>query len=306
MTWKAQVPTYDQLTLPLLQLTADGKVHTMQDALRQIAKLIGLTKDQLHEEAINGKRSRFEERLAWAKTYLIQAGLLRRVGWGEFQITQSGVNVLSQKPSVINRRYLMQFPSFRQIYQSNSPEVVQSNWALVDVEPQELMQLAYTGLQLDLANDLLHVIMSSSPTFFERLVIDLLLAMGYGDSRKNTAKAIGRSGDGGIDGIIHQDRLGLETIYIQAKRWEKPVGRPEIQAFVGSLIGVGGKKGIFITTSRFTHGAIAYAEGVTETKVILIDGARLTHLMMEYEIGVTVERVYTIGAINRDYFDLSE
>ncbi len=306
MTWKAQVPTYDQLTLPLLQLTADGKVHSMQDALRKIADFIGLTEDQITADATSGKRSRFEERLAWAKTYLIQAGLLRRVGWGEFQITQSGINVLAENPNVINRRYLMQFPSFRHIYQTHSPDMVQSNWALVDVEPKELMQLAYTGLQLDLANDLLEVIMQSSPTFFERLVIDLLLAMGYGDSRKNTAKAIGRSGDGGIDGVIHQDRLGLETIYIQAKRWEKPVGRPDIQAFVGSLIGVGGKKGIFITTSRFTHGAVGYAEGVTETKVILIDGARLTHLMMEYEIGVVIERVYTIGAINRDYFDLTE
>jgi restriction system protein len=306
MTWKAQVPTYDQLTLPLLQLTSDGEVHSMQDALLKIAGLIGLTEEQINEGATSGKRSRFEERLAWAKTYLIQAGLLRRVGWGEFQITQSGVRVLAEKPSVINRRYLMQFPSFRNIYQSNSPEVVQPNWAFFDVEPRELMQLAYTGLQLDLANDLLEVIMQSSPTFFERLVIDLLLAMGYGDSRKSTAKAIGRSGDGGIDGIIQQDRLGLETIYIQAKRWEKAVGRPDIQAFVGSLIGVGGKKGIFITTSRFTHGAIDYAEGVTDTKVILIDGARLTHLMMEYEIGVTIERVYTIGAINRDYFDLTE
>jgi restriction system protein len=305
MTWKAQVPTYDQLTLPLLQLTADGKVHMMQDAIIKIADSIGLTEDQRNEGAISGKRSRFEERLSWAKTYLMQAGLLRRVGWGEFQITQSGINVLQEKPSVINRRYLMQFPSFRHIYQAQMPASIETSWAM-EIDPQELMQLAYIGLQVDLANDLIDIIMQCSPNFFERLVIDLLLAMGYGDSHKSTAKAIGRSGDGGIDGIIHQDRLGLETIYIQAKRWEKSVGRPEIQAFVGSLIGVGGKKGIFITTSRFTHAAISYAEDVTETKIILIDGTQLTHLMMEYEIGVNVERVYTIGAVDRDYFDLTQ
>lgn len=306
MTWKAKIPTYDQLTLPLLQLIADGKVYVMQDVLRELALQIGLTDEQLNEGTEKGKRPQFEKHLAWAKTYLMQAELVRRVDRGQFQITEMGLEVLAQKPNIINRRYLMQFPSFRNIYELNPVHVVHSGWGVADVDPQDLMLLAHIGLQTDLSNELLATIMQSSPTFFERLVIDLLLAMGYGVSHKDTAKAVGRSGDGGIDGIIHQDRLGLETIYIQAKRWEKPVGRPEIQGFVGSLIGVGGKKGIFITTSRFTHAAISYATDVTETKVILIDGARLTQLMMEYEIGVTVERIYTIGVINRDYFDLAE
>jgi restriction system protein len=303
--WKAHIPTYDQLMLPLLQLAADGNVHTLRDSVDALADSMQLTADQRDSLLPSGKRTRLEDRLNWAKTYLIQAGLLRRMGWGKFQITRRGLEVLAQNPPLINRRYLMQFSEFRLVNQSSS--LPDSETVLTtQMTPQDLIQMAYLGIQQDLADDLMSEIMRASPAFFERLVIDLLLAMGYGGSRKNAAQALGRSGDGGIDGIIRQDKLGLDAIYVQAKRWENPVGRPDIQGFVGSLIGAGGKKGVFITTSRFTQAAITYAESITETKIILIDGAQLTQLMMEYGVGIVAERVYTIGTIDRDYFDLSD
>lgn len=304
--WKPHVPTYDQLTLPLLQLTANGEIHTLRDAVRHIAQTMQLTEEQRAELLPSGKRTRLEDRLNWAKTYLVQAGLLRRMGWGKFQITRRGLDVLAQNPPLINRRYLMQFPEFRVMNEPTVTSTHGGDWLSADMTPQDLIQMAYLGIQQDLADDLMDEIMRASPAFFERLVIDLLLAMGYGGTRRNAAQALGRSGDGGIDGIIRQDKLGLDAIYVQAKRWEKPIGRPEIQGFVGSLIGAGGKKGVFITTSRFTQAATSYADAVTETKIILIDGVQLTQLMMEYSVGVVAERVYTLGTIDRDYFDLSD
>lgn len=305
-TWKTQVPTYDQLTLPLLQLAADGRVHTLRSAGDAIADTLNLTESQRGDLLPSGRRTRFADRLTWAKTYLVQAGLLKRVGWGQFQITQQGLDVLKRRPSVVNRSFLNQFPAFRAAQMRSAPQVTADELTAFDgdLTPHEVMEAAYLGIQQDLANDLLDIILAESPEFFERLVIDLLLAMGYGGSRKDAAQALGRSGDGGIDGLIREDRLGLDMIYVQAKRWarDKAVGRPDVQGFVGSLIGEGGKKGVFITTSRFTSGAMAYADGVTETKVILIDGARLTQLMLEHGVGVVTEKVYSVQMIDMAYF----
>ncbi len=303
--WTIQVPTVDQLTLPLLQVAGDGAVHTLREAATIITGQMGLTDAQRAEMLPSGKRTRFDDRLRWAKTYLTQAGLLRRVGWGKFQITPAGLDVLAGSPPVINRRFLMTFPAFRAANSRAAPPLAGDRFAQ-EMTPHDLLQAAHLGLQQDLADDLLEVVLSASASFFERLVIDLLLAMGYGGSRKRAARAIGQSGDGGIDGVIQEDKLGLDVIYVQAKRWDRdrPVGRPEVQAFVGSLIGVGGKKGVFITTSRFTAGAIDYAAGVTETKVILIDGAHLTALMMEHGVGVVTEKTYIVQMVDRDYFNL--
>jgi restriction system protein len=301
-TWKVQVPTYDQLTLPLLHLAADGRVHTLQQAADALAEQLALNEAQRTERVPSGRRTRYMDRLAWAKSYLTQAGLLARAGPGRFHITPQGLDVLAQRPPLINRRYLMRFPAFRAAQARRIPPPDAFDGPLT---PHEVMQAAHLGMQQDLADGLIDAVLDAPPDFFERLVIDLLVAMGYGGSQARAARALGRSGDGGIDGIIQEDALGLDAIYVQAKRWapERAVGRPEIQGFVGSLIGAGGKKGVFITTSRFTREALTYAEGVTETKVILIDGAHLTQLMMEHGVGVKTEQVYVVQAIDPDYFD---
>ena len=308
-SWKVQVPTYDQLTLPLLQMAMDGRVHTLREAAEVITAQMGLTDAQRAELLPSGKRTRFDDRLNWAKTYLTQAGLLVRVGWGKFRITALGLEVLADAPAVINRRYLMQFPAFRAAQTrppTNDPAPYADDLPDATMTPNDLMQAAHAGLQQDLADDLLEIVLQASPAFFEHLVIDLLLAMGYGGSHADAAQALGQSGDGGIDGLIQEDKLGLDTIYVQAKRWavDRPVGRPDIQGFVGSLMGMGGKKGVFMTTSRFTQAALDYAAGITETKVILIDGARLTHLMMEHGVGVVTEKVYVVQMVDRDYFNI--
>ncbi|GAB4327784.1 MAG: restriction endonuclease [Phototrophicales bacterium] len=296
MTWKRQPPTYDQLTLPLLQYIADGKIHTLKEVTHALA----------HELGLDLRTPKFVERISWAKTYLKQAGLLQSLGWGKFRITQRGIDVLKTQPTHINRRFLMQFPEFVAYQQQSRPPQTPPDLIGMDFTPQELMDMAYEGLRQDLADDLLDIVLEASPAFFERLVIDLLLAMGYGGSRRSAGKALGQSGDGGLDGFVQEDKLGLSKIYVQAKRWgrDKPVGRPEIQGFVGSLLGAGGKKGVFMTTSRFTQGAIDYAASITEVSVILIDGVQLTQLMIEHGVGVIPEKQYIIHAIDRDYFEV--
>jgi restriction system protein len=306
MMWKVQVPTFDQLTLPLLQLVGDGAVHALRDVIDELADHLELTDDQRNELLPSGRKTRFEDRASWAATYLKKAGLLESAGWGKVCITQRGVDVLRSGPTHINRRFLMQFPEFRTFINGkhDTPEAV--DYGYIDMTPHDLMQTAYLGIRQDLADDLLDIVLSGSPAFFERLVVDVLLAMGYGSSHASASRTVGRSGDGGIDGYIQEDKLGLDTIYIQAKRWtpDRPVGRPEIQAFVGSLIGVKGKKGVFITTSRFTQEAVEYTAGVSEVKVILMDGAELTRLMMEHEVGVVTERHYVVQMVDHNYFDL--
>jgi restriction system protein len=311
MDWKVQVPPYDALTLPLLQFAADGVTHQIREAVEAIAGELGITDDQRDEMLPSGKKRRFDDRLQWACTYLKKACLLESVGWGKFRITERGRQALRQNPIHINRHYLMQFPEFVNFIRPNIKEPLGANptddiFFDMDMTPQDLIQAAHLGLQQDLADDLLDIVLSSSPAFFERLVIDLLLAMGYGGSREDAGRAMGRTGDGGIDGYIQEDKLGLDIIYVQAKRWarNKTVGRPEIQAFVGSLMGAGAKKGVFMTTSRFSQTAIKYAGSIQHLKVILIDGAQLTQLMIEHDVGVTIERTYTAKMIDRDYFDI--
>lgn len=302
--WQAAPPSYDALTLPLLEAASDGQVTTLAQCAPLVVARLGL--DSGTGERLAAGPS-FLERLRWAKTYLTQAGLLRRVGWGKFVITPQGLEVLRDPPAVINRRYLMRFPVFREAQSRSTLPASErlEQLAAETMTPQDVMELAHLSLQQDLAADLMRAVLAASPGFFERLVIDLLLAMGYGGSRQDAAQALGQTGDGGLDGLIREDALGLDVIYVQAKRWhpDHAVGRPDLQAFVGSLIGAGGKKGVFITTSRFTKGAVSYANSVTETRVILIDGARLAALMMQHGVGVTVERVYRVQTLDADYFD---
>ena len=242
--------------------------------------------------------------MTWARTYLKKAGLLEDPKRGEFRITERGRQVLAGGHGSIGVRFLEQFEEFKKFKTARRiprPEAA-AKLDLPEETPEEALQAAYQTLRNSVASDLLDQVRRSSPAFFERLVVDVLVAMGYGGSRTEAGQAIGHAGDEGIDGIIKEDRLGLDIIYIQAKRWENTVGRPEVQRFAGALQGKRARKGVFITTSSFSREARDYADNI-DTKVILITGTRLAELMIDYGVGVTTDATYEVNRIDADYFD---
>jgi restriction system protein len=292
--------------LPLLKIAGDGKVHPKREAVNILAEQFGLTQEELKELLPSGKQSVFDNRIGWARTYLKMAGLIEYPKRGHFQITARGKTVLAQTPPFINVAFLRQFPEFLEFYgpqkQASVPELLEPHESLSET-PEELVASGYLKLRKQLESDLLGRVKSASPEFFELLVVRLITAMGYGGSLVDAGKAIGKSGDGGVDGVIKEDRLGLELIFLQAKRWDNAsVTRPEVQKFVGALHGKKARKGIFLTTSTFTKDAREYAEAV-ETKVILIDGVQLAELMFEYGVGVSTETTYVVKRIDSDFFE---
>ncbi|RUR73528.1 restriction endonuclease [Nostoc sp. PCC 7120 = FACHB-418] len=265
-----------------------------------------LTEDERKELLPSGRQPTFNNRVGWARTYLKKAGLVESTKRGYFRITDRGIDTIKTNPVEINAKILRQFPEFLEFqnYTQQSEEST-SNGSGTEINttrtPEEDVELAIQKLTKELASDLLQIIKNSSPAFFEKLVVDLLVKMGYGGTRKDPGKTVGRSGDGGIDGIINEDRLGLDVIYIQAKRWENSVGRPEIQKFAGALQGFRAKKGVFITTSTFTNEAKDYVSRI-DSKIVLIDGEMLTQLMIENNVGVTPFTVYEVKKVDSDYF----
>jgi restriction system protein len=242
--------------------------------------------------------------VGWSRTHLKKAGLLAYPSRSKFQITQRGLDTLTQKLSNIDVKYLKQFPEYLEFIGAfNNSAAVEVETAKLPLEqtPDEAIELAYRQLRQNLAQDLLERLKTSSPAFFEQFVVELLVKMGYGGSIADAGTAIGRSGDEGIDGIIKEDRLGLDAIYIQAKRWQNTVGRPEIQQFVGALVGKGASKGIFITTSKFTPQAKAYLPA--NVKVVLIDGEQLAEYAIDVNLGVSVVEEYQVKRLDLDYFD---
>lgn len=306
------VPTYDKLMLPLLQFSGDGKEHHIREAITAIADYLNLNEDERNELLPSGKKRKFDDRVQWAKTYIKKAGLIDSTGRGLFQITQRGLDVLATEPTVLDRKYLTQFDEFVEFVTPNTSSESSSTEKTLQADdddnltPKELIESVFLGIRKELTDELLEYVLSASPAFFEKLVVDLLLAMGYGGALSNAGERIGRSGDGGLDGYIKEDKLGLDMIYLQAKRWatDNTVGRPDIQGFVGSLMGAGASKGVFITTSKFSKGAVEYAESMQNLKVILIDGEMLTRLMIEHDVGVSIEKNYVIKRVDTDYFDL--
>jgi restriction system protein len=296
------IPDYQTLMLPLMRLAEDGEEHPMRDAFEVIAVQFRLTEEQLRELLPSGRQTTFENRVGWAKTYLKKAGLLDSPRRGYFQITQRGRHVLSQDPTRIDKQFLMQYPEFVAFQHpgraSEEPSMPEQG---SDRTPEEDIEAAYQQLQEQLVQELLETVKSCSPAFFERLVVDLLVRMGYGGTRRDAGQAIGRSGDGGIDGIIKQDRLGLDIIYVQAKRWEGTVGRPQLQQFVGALQGRRARRGVFIATSDYSQMARDYVSHL-ETKIVLIDGTTLGQLMMDYDIGVNTVATYQLKRMDLDYF----
>ena len=297
------IPDYQSIMLPLLKYAGDKNEHHIRDAIEQLANGFDLTEEESKELVPSGQQLTFDNRVSWAKTYLKKAGLLESTRRGYFRITERGVSVLEDRPDKINMKYLERYREFTE-FRNSSKSVIEESGDVQKYEestPEELMGVGHRKLQNDLAYELLDTIKRCSPSFFERLVIDLLVKIGYGGSREDAGKAIGKSGDEGIDGIINEDKLGLDIIYVQAKKWENTVSRPEIQKFAGALQGQRAKKGIFITTSTFSKNAIEYTS-VIDSKIILIDGEQLAKLMIENGVGVSKIASYEIKKIDSDYF----
>ena len=253
----------------------------------------------------SGKQFVYRNRIGWARTYLKKAELLSSPGKTQIQITDRGQKVLSENPAKVDVNYLKQFEEFVEFhsYKAKETQITDSNFLDNDnVTPEEILESAHKDILTDLADELLEKVKSCSPEFFEYLVLDLLLKMGYGSSREDAGKVIGRSGDGGIDGIINEDRLGLDIVCIQAKRWENPVGRPTIQGFAGSLEAVRAKKGVLITTSKFTQDALDYIKHI-EKRIVLIDGYALAKHMIDFNVGVSIANTFEVKKIDSDYFE---
>jgi restriction system protein len=298
------IPDFQSLMLPLLRLAADGAEHARRDAVDQLAEEFRLTEDEMRELLPSGRQGRFDNRVAWARSFLKQAGLLETTRRGHFRITERGRALLAEKPSVVNMRLLERYPEylqFRNRRRDDTTEEHTENVALEGQTPEELLEQSYRSVHDALAGDLLQRLKAGSPEFFERVVVEVLVRMGYGGTRQDAGKAIGRSGDEGIDGIINEDRLGLDAIYVQAKRWENVVGRPEIMKFVGALQGKRAHKGVFITTSTFTREAQDYA-GSVANRVVLVDGQSLVRLMIEHNVGVATYASFEMKRVDSDYF----
>ncbi|HVH74288.1 MAG TPA: restriction endonuclease [Stellaceae bacterium] len=303
------IPRFDEIKAPALQFFfADNKPHKILEVYDVLGKRFNLTEDDLSEVLPSGKQRRWHNRVNWACYDLFRAGLLDRLNRGVYLITEAGRKVADENPPMIDRDFLMKFPEFEKFQQATGIKKAQKHDGHEETAeasgktPEELISAAFEQLQAILRKDLLDSVAKMDWLFFEKLVIDLLVKMGYGGSREEAAHVTKASGDEGIDGIINQDRLGLDVIYVQAKRWQADVGRKEIQSFVGALAGKKAQKGVFITTSGFRKSAQEYAKDVHQ-KVILVDGERLADLMIEHDVGVSISHSYYIKKIDSDYFD---
>jgi restriction system protein len=298
------IPDFQAIMLPLLQYASDGKEHSLRDAITFLADVFNLSDEERKSLLPSGQQTVFDNRVGWARTHLKKAVLLEYPKRGFFQITDRGKDLLIQNPTKINIKFLNQFPEHIEFLNSkkdndkSEPEIIE----ISETTPQESIEFGYQKIRKELELELLNRVKSCSPDFFERLVVDLLVKMGYGGSRRDAGRAIGKSGDGGIDGIIKEDKLGLDIVYIQAKRWDNTVvGRPEIQKFVGALHGQRARKGVFITTSRFSQEAREYVS-IIDSKIVLIDGQELAQLMIDNHVGVSTVSIYEIKKIDSDYF----
>lgn len=303
------IPTYQEAMLPLLTFAGDQQEHSLSDATKAVSDAFRLTESERNELLQSGRKPIIDDRVGWARTYLGQAGLLQSTRRGFFRISDRGLSVLTTNPTQIDDRYLRQYPEFveflsRKTRKRTTDELpTTANETIIENEntPEEALESSFQVIRNRLASEVLEQVKSCSPNFFERLVVDLLVAMGYGGMREAAGQAVGQSGDGGIDGIIKEDQLGLDVIYLQAKRWEGNVSRPEIQKFAGALQGKRAKKGVFITTSDFTKEAREFAAGI-DNKLILIDGLELAEYMIDFNVGTSTVNTYEIKRIDSDYF----
>jgi restriction system protein len=302
------IPTYEEIMLPLLKLLSDGKEHSLNEADDVLSAQFKLTEEERRQLLPSATQPTFRNRLGWAKAYMKKAGLVESPKRGIYQITERGLSLIKENPSDLNAQYLTRYTEFRDFKtfkKSNDTTVIDSASAITPGKtPEESLEDAYQTLHSELAKQLLDVIKSCSPAFFEKLVVDLLIKMGYGGSRIDAGQALGRSGDGGIDGIVKEDKLGLDTIYLQAKKWDSTVPIKEIRDFTGALASKKAKKGIFITTSTFPKSVHDFVKQV-EYRIVLIDGEQLANLMIENNVGLTTIIEYKVKRIDTDYFEES-
>ena len=308
------IPDFQTLMLPLLKFIADGKNHSTKDSVTYLATEFKLTDEELNEWLPSKVQKVFYNRVHWAKAHLKMADLIENVNRGIFKITVEGKRILSKNPQRITIRYLSEnVTNYKNSIESNknkdasdpkSPinsEIVNAIETIKET-PEEQIENGYKQIRQSLEDELLSKLKRVHPAFFEKIVVELLVKMGYGGSIAEAGKATKYTNDEGIDGVIKEDKLGLDVIYIQAKRWEGVIGRPELHKFVGALAGQGAKKGVFITTSYFSKEALDYTLK-NDTKIVLIDGTKLTQYMIDYNLGVSVQNVYEIKKIDSDYFD---
>ena len=306
------VPDFQTLMLPALREFADGADHVTKDIRQRVADRLKLTPEDIGEVLPSGGQTRFANRAAWAIVYMKQAALLESVRRGVYRITPRGQEVLAAAPDQLNMQFLERYPEYRdfrarQSIPSDNSGKQEATTDSTDkpvapvLTPDEQIRAGYQLLRANLASQLLERVRKASPAFFENLVIKLLVAMGYGGTQADAAKVVGQSGDGGIDGIIKEDRLGLESIYVQAKRWEATVGRPTVQQFAGALHGQRARKGVMITTSNFSREAVEYAKN-SQIAIILIDGEQLADFMIEFGVGVSEGETIKLKRLDEDYF----
>jgi restriction system protein len=297
------VPDYQSMMAPLLAVLADGGERRWADVKDIAATKLAVTDVEREELLPSGRQSTFDNRIGWAATYLSQAGLIERPARGVLRITARGLETLSSAGGAIDNAYLRRFPEFLEFksrtHVSASPTA--GNADTDEQTPEDLIEAGYLALRSDLTQQLRDRVAHVSPRFFEQLVVRLLVKMGYGGSLADAGQAVGRSGDDGVDGIIKEDKLGLDVVYLQAKRWTNTVGRPEIQAFAGSLMGQGASKGVFITTSRFSSEARDYVRRI-DKRIVLIDGELLAELMIDHGVGVSEAATYVVNRLDEDFF----
>ena len=300
------IPTFQDIMLPIMQFAADGETRLVKDCIEHIEQQYNLTDEEKQERLPSGKQRTIYNRVTWAITHMKKAGLLEsHEKRGSFGITEIGKKALADNPQRVDMKFLSEYSGYREFTGrekgvSALPETIEN----ADKTPEEIIGSLAEQLNRQLADELLEVICNNSPAFFETLVVDLLLKMGYG-GLEGSGEVTKKSGDGGIDGVIKQDELGLDTIYIQAKRWDKDstVSRPDIQKFAGALLGEGATKGVFITTGSFAKPAVEYAKAVPNAKLILIDGLALAKLMIKHDLGVSASNTIRIKKIDSDYFE---
>lgn len=298
------IPDYQTLMLPALKLGATGEVQ-IKDAYQLLSDEFNLTPEEREHMLPSGTMTTMRNRVTWAVSFLVQAKLLHRPKRGFFTVTERGKEVLTNAPGVIDIQFLEQYPEFIEF--RNKKKSGDNSTVNVDTDetstPEERIDSAYSEISVTLKDELLSKVQEGTPTFFERLIVNLLVSMGYGGSVANAGRHVGKSGDEGIDGVITEDKLGLDIIYVQAKKYApgNTVSRSDIQKFAGSLMGKGANKGVFVTTSTFSSGALEYAERVPQ-RLILIDGVRLASLMLEHNVGVRPNRSIELKKIDEDFF----
>lgn len=304
------IPDFQTIMLPLLTILKDGNEHSLQDVIKAISDQFNLSEEERIQLLPSANQTMISNRVGWARTYLKKANLLDTPKRGVLKITEDGIAILSKALTKVDVKFLQTLPKFQEWQRSYANKIDEfeaiGDESKIEVQtgktPEELLDYSYNQLREELASEIIDKVKSCSPAFFELLVVDLLIKMGYGGSRKEAGEVLGKSGDGGIDGIIKEDKLGLDTIYIQAKRWDNTVPVHQVRDFAGSLLSKKAKKGIFITTSSYPASAKEFVNSI-DPKIVLIDGNELANLMIEYKVGVSVKKVYEVQRLDSDYFE---